>query len=400
VPARLRSVVPSVAAIGLCAGAALAGGLLYADSSALQDSPDALRRALGVEQRITGTADADLFERLAELDPERAKAILEESLELDPRRGSGWIELGLLAEREQDAAGAERALLEAARCDRRYLPAWTLANFYARRGNQAAFWEWAGRAAGMSFDDFPPLLRLAERFEPDPLELLARLGTSSRMEREYLGDLMARRQFNGAQQVAMRLAERHDPGDAPRFATLASRHIEAGNADAALAAWNVFHAPPLDPAQGRMLTDPEFRDPSSGDGFDWIWSRAPCPGVAAAWTPGELRFEFSGAQPEDCALLTQTLPVRAAQRYRLSFEYRSSGPPSGFDWDFDRSEAGGESGLVAADSWRVAERVFGSRGQPGSGVSLARLRFRYRRPPGTVRFQGAISIRGLKWEAR
>jgi Tfp pilus assembly protein PilF len=66
-----------------------------------------------------------------------------------PRSSSAWIDTGLAAEEAGDYAGAERSLLEAARIDRQHLPAWSLANFYFRRGDPASFWPWARRAAAL-----------------------------------------------------------------------------------------------------------------------------------------------------------------------------------------------------------------------------------------------------------
>ena len=57
------------------------------------------------------------------------------------------IELGLLAEAEGDQATATRYLLQAAEADHLFLPRWTLANYYFRRGDTALFWRWAKEAA-------------------------------------------------------------------------------------------------------------------------------------------------------------------------------------------------------------------------------------------------------------
>ena len=92
------------------------------------------------------------------------------AVRLNPRLASAWIYLGLDAEADGDLAEAEQDLLQAARVDRQYLPAWTLANFYFRRGDTVNFWPWAARAASLTFDDYRPLLRLADALETSPRE--------------------------------------------------------------------------------------------------------------------------------------------------------------------------------------------------------------------------------------
>ena len=107
-----------------------------------------------------------------------------------PRSSASWIAEGLAAEEAGDFTRAERALLEAARIDRQYLPAWTLANFYFRRGAAEKFWPWARHAARMAYDDRAPLVRLAYELEPDPHKILDRLGDTRQLQRA-LRDVLA-----------------------------------------------------------------------------------------------------------------------------------------------------------------------------------------------------------------
>src|SRR5262245_6924000 len=87
---------------------------------------------------------------------------LRTAVEQNPRFSGGWIRLGLESERAEKMEQAEEELLRAARIDRRFLPAWTLANFYFRRDNRSEFWKWAHRAAALTYDDYRPLLRLCD----------------------------------------------------------------------------------------------------------------------------------------------------------------------------------------------------------------------------------------------
>lgn len=78
------------------------------------------------------------------------------------KSSNDWIAEGLALEKSGDISSAETALLTAVEQDRRFLPAWTLANFYFRRGRDRDFMEWSRRASVMQYDDARPLLRLLQ----------------------------------------------------------------------------------------------------------------------------------------------------------------------------------------------------------------------------------------------
>jgi tetratricopeptide (TPR) repeat protein len=166
-----------------------------------------------------GVAEARL-----RLNPELAPANqLRSAVSLNPRLAMAWIQLGFDAEAEGNLAEAEIDLLRAARVDRQYVPAWTLANFYFRRGDAANFWPWARKAAARTFDDYRPLLRLADVLEPSPREVATRLGNSPPLLRAYMDVLIGARRLDAAQEIASLLAARQDPADQARLADLADR---------------------------------------------------------------------------------------------------------------------------------------------------------------------------------
>ena len=148
---------------------------------------------------------------------------LSAAVRMNPRLSSAWIQLGLEAESTGNVAEAEADLLQAARVDHLYLPAWTLANFYFRRGDPERFWPWARRAASLTFDDYRPLLRLAGVFESSPQEVAGRLGSDAPLLRAYLDLLIAAQRLDAAQPIARLLAARHDPSDRARLADFADR---------------------------------------------------------------------------------------------------------------------------------------------------------------------------------
>ncbi len=129
-------------------------------------------------------------------------AQLRRELDENPRFSSAWITLGIEAERAGDPAGAEAMLLEAARVDHQFLPAWTLTNFYFRRGDPSSFWPWAKRAAALTFDDYRPLLQLCDRLNPHPAEVIERLTGGPLLMRAYIDLLIGEHRQSEAEAVS------------------------------------------------------------------------------------------------------------------------------------------------------------------------------------------------------
>jgi len=146
---------------------------------------------------------------------------------LNPRLATAWIQLGLDDEAEGNLAAAEIELLRAARVDHQYIPAWTLTNFYFRRGDAVNFWLWARKAAARTFDDYRPLLRLADVLEPSPREVATRLGSKPPLLRAYMDVLIGAGRLDAAQEIATLLISHHDRSDDARLADLADRRRRA-----------------------------------------------------------------------------------------------------------------------------------------------------------------------------
>ncbi len=311
-----------------------------------------------------------------------------ESKDVDPLPGEASIERGLAAERAGRFEEAERELLEGARLDHQYLPAWTLANYYFRRGQSGSFWPWAARSAALSHGDLGPLLKLSEGMASDPAAALERLQGSPRVERAYLDFLIGEDRLDAAQAVGRRMLARHSPEETPRLLDLVNRQIRAGHGADALEIWNgLGRFPRLDPAAGRLLTNGDLSTEPGGEGFDW---RLPAvEGLTTRWRASRIEFAFSGSQPEACTLLEQALPSgRTGKRYRLIFEYSASGMPrpSGVHWMLDREEG---PALEASEGWRTGEWIV-------TLHALTHLRLVYRREPGTVRAEGRVELRSLR----
>jgi tetratricopeptide (TPR) repeat protein len=347
-------------ALALAALAASAGA--WAEWRARGESPEALRAAVQLQSSpwLARAVDAAWIDRLAP-GPGDDPATLRQALAARPRWSGAWVRLGLAEERDGRIQAAEQALLEAGRIDRQLAPAWALANFYFRRGDRERFWRWAPQAASRVYDDYRPLLRLADVFEPSPRRLLERLNGGAPLARAYLDFLIAAQRLGDAHQAAVALAAAGDPADDARLADAVSRHIAAGDAARALELWNL-RFPRLDPERGPVLANPGPARQPTGQGFDW---RMPeCAGASGAWRAGEVRFEI-GAGPE-CPLIEQLVPVRRGARYRLRFAYAASA--AGLRWRLHRAAS---PELSLRETWSAAEFIL----DPAAAdrIALARL---------------------------
>jgi hypothetical protein len=170
----------------------------------------------------------------SEPDRSRRRDLLRDAVAANGRSSEARIYLGLdleQGETHRDLAAAEEALLEAARLDRQHLPSWTLANFYFRQGRVEEFWRWAARAGNLTYDDYRPLMTLADRMEPDGARLLNRLHGNHRLTRTYLDFAIGQHRMETAQQAARALLRFRDPADRDRVLGLAERQSASGRED-------------------------------------------------------------------------------------------------------------------------------------------------------------------------
>lgn len=148
------------------------------------------------------------------------EGLLSRAHQVQPRETSVSIQLALQAEKEGDIGVAERLLLQAAALDHQFLPAWTLTNFYFRRGNLEGFWTWAARSAYLTPHDPRPIVRLAARLESDPAEIAEKLGRRPPVLRGQLDELIGAGRLDAAMTVARILEENRDPADTRRLSSL------------------------------------------------------------------------------------------------------------------------------------------------------------------------------------
>ena len=280
----------------------------------------------------------------------------------NPRSSAVHIDRGLAAEAARDLATAERELLTAAEFDRRYLPAWTLANYYFRRDDRKEFWPWATRAAGLSYDDPTPLLQLADTF--DPGHAPDRLGNSAKFQRAYLDFLIRAERWDDAMPVARAMWT--DADKFPRLRAFTTSLIAANRCVEALEIWN-------------RVADRNPHAPT-GQGFDWKLESNPH--MTSAWRDGAFEFQLDGRE-DDVVTLAERAVILDRRDFAVRYRYATG--VSGLHWALDSQAS---PAVEPSPDWHEVSQMFTPR-SPG----LARLVLFYRRDPGAVPAEGRVQVR-------
>jgi hypothetical protein len=336
--------------------------------------------------------------RLAQLDEQHARELLETSVRLNQYDAQATIELGLRYEADGDYAHAEKLLLQAFAVDHTYLPRWSLANFYLRRGNLPAFWLWAHRAAEMPADDVGALFDLCWRVSPDP-ETIAGTILNDRPEiiHQYLGFLLGKDQLPAAATIASRLIRTGAPEtDSPLLLSTVNRLVAANDANAANALWHELIQKQWVVADTTVPNNANFaRDPQPVS-FDWALSSYS--GLHSWPGPSGLEIEFTGEEPENCIIVEQTVML-APGKYTMEYSYHTTGipPGTGIQWQIVDAKSGSvlaTSRDLSSDTPQQAALFF----SVGPDSSLLRLRLAYHRTLGTTRVSGTLVILSTKIE--
>lgn len=385
-----RAIIAGILVLGIW----YAWNLARADYLFRLNTPESVRAAIRLEPDSW-----EYYMRLALLDDADAQPLLEKAISLDPYNAEADIELALHLEGEGDYRAAEKLLLNAFAVDHTYLPRWSLANFYFRRNNLPAFWEWARSAARMPSDDMGPLFELCWRVSSDPNEIAGKiLNDNPDLVRQYLGFLLAKDQLLAAAAVAHRLNRVGDPEtDNPEMFSVIDRLIAAREGYAARSVWTDLidtHWVVGDPAEP---DNPNFtRDPLPV-GFDWTLSSYS--GLHSWPGPTGLETEFSGFQPEECTIAEQTI-VLPPGNYALEYSYRTSeiAPETGLRWQIvgaDYETIVAESPDLSSETMSLGDAKFSI---PPKG-SLVHLRLQYRRRLGTSRISGTLVVSSVRIHA-
>lgn len=353
--------------------------LARADAAFRQRTPAEVARAIDLEPE-NGEYLAALALQ-AEYSGQDATQLLEEAARLNPRSSAPRIRLGLAAELRGDTNTAERWLKEAFSIDRQFETRWTLANFYFRQGNPGEFWTWMKSALEMSYGDRVAAFDLCWQASNDANEILIRAIPGRReVVASYLVYVLSHHRQPAIAGAAGRLAEIRAPGDLQLLYAAADALLDGGQTSQAADLWQALGNP-----RPQGITHPDFEQPRSGHGFDWILAEISGVTHVALEAPGR-RIRFSGQQPESCDLLREVVAgLHPGAAYTLHWESRTQGmaSPTGLTWRI----AGRTGEVEASEDWSAGKMVF----TPDSDHAV--LVLAYRRPQGQVRTEGSVDLR-------
>jgi hypothetical protein len=356
--------------------------------------------AEGVRAAIRVEPDAwPYYVRLSQLDRDDARELLQRAVSLDPFDAPADIDLGLSAEADGDFPSAEKYFKNAFAVDNTWLPRWSLANYYLRRGNLPEFWAWAGRAAQMHPEDVGQLFQICWRVEPDPASIEARIvGSDPELARHFFAFLLDRNQVSPAAQLAPRILQSGNRElDLPPLLHAVDRLIGGGHATAASTLWRQMMDRNWIQADANLPYNGDFAREPLPVSFDW--SITALNGVHS-WTGFDgLETELTGSQPENCSIADQVVPLMPGA-YHLLYSYRTRGilPGSGLRWQLLNVATGSpvaQSADLSSDSLKSDD--FGFIIPPIQ--SLYRLRLVYVRTPGTTRVSGTLVTASVRLQA-
>ncbi|MGA7415809.1 MAG: hypothetical protein WBW33_35385, partial [Bryobacteraceae bacterium] len=356
---------------------------------------------------------------LAALQPEHSSALLRRALTLNECDARSWVQLGLDAEFQLgDLALAEQSYHRAAEVNHMFYPASNLANFYYRYQRRNEFFEWAHRALLMAYDD-PTLLfveiwslsddpRFNQRLLPERVRVILA---------PYVSFLMQTNRLDAVEGLLSRLLKRmtidrydkeqpyaasfnHDYHEL--FGLSLDRLLAANRYQAAQRLWKELMEAnwlqtPL-PTSAVPLTNGDFRRPTFGHGFDWVFLPVEHVSVEQIPVSSRLRISFDGKEPEASRLLQQFVVLEPNQRYRLTWTAESDriAKDSGFQWRLlPVSEKGPAetSDLVSPDLLGLTDTGTWDFTAPAQPLNL--LVLDYARRSGTVRPEGELSLSGV-----
>lgn len=333
--------------------------------------------------------------RLAQLDQGDSQNLLATALHLNRFNAEADIEMGLQYEANGDFARAEHSYLQAYAVDHTYLPRWTLANYYFRRGNMPAFWTWARSAASVPSDNIGMLFALCWRASPDARQITAAIANDKpKFLRQYVSFLETKDQPGELAAIASRLVLQGDPiGNRPTLLSAVNTLVADNDANAALSLWHVLMEHHWVVADATVPNNANFARAPLPVSFDWSLPQAS--GLDSWAGQSGLDVEFSGSEPESCAIAEQTIALKPGN-YTLGYTYETINIASGTGIQWQIVDTRSQSILatssdLSSDELEDATLKF----SVPQGVSLLRLRLIYQRALGTSHIAGTLLLRSV-----
>lgn len=331
-----------------------------------------------------------LAQRLEE-DGQPSLAAWRRAIAVNPRRDLSLTQAAIAAELAGDTAGAERLLLQAEEFNHLWLPRWSLANFYARRGRPRETFRWARAALERSYGDPGALFVLCRQAGASEGQMLGEiLPAAPTTLSAYVYFLIRQNEPDGLELAALaylRAARQTGVDPLETGAAAVTALIRAGQAEPALRLWAKL---PL-PYPVETLTNPALRPPLRPAAFDWQIPAVPGVETLRGVPDKGIKFTFSGQQPELAELLAQDLYLPGSGPWTLRFEYQTLGfthSKSGLRWTLAGTGEG--PALALSDEWQSAAATWTV--TPG----LHRLALVLGRETGQPRIEGELRLRGLQ----
>ncbi|MDX2180553.1 MAG: hypothetical protein SFV18_13235 [Bryobacteraceae bacterium] len=326
---------------------------------------------------------------------------------LDPRNPRVLIPAGINAELRGDLLQAKGFFEQAERYNRTWLPRWTLANYYARRGDRARTVEHLRaafeRSYGATYAAFQlavdvgvPVVDIPRLLLPDSANAHAQFVyfLSDKPVTGETATWIARSAVRYAE-LSAALAGR-DP--APVLHAV-NRLLQSGFGSLAREAWNKGCERGLiasTPANETPIVNGDFERAFLSTGFDWFMP--PQLGVDSLHHPGPgtVKFTFSGSQQPDLEMLSQTVVLPPGKGWRVKYEFqtREIDPrQAAFVWTLDGVEMPAGRPL-SSEVWMEGSFEIAAPDRE----RVARLQLRYTRPVGATRPEGQLWIRRIRAE--
>ena len=374
----------------------------YSERLYYRYTPDSIRAAIRVEPDCWWC-----YIPLAQKDEPHAEELLRSSLRLNRYNSDAAIDLGLRYEADGEIQPAESLLLQAFDVDRTYAPRWSLANFYFRRDNFPAFWNWVRRATEMPAEDLGALFELCWRASPDGKTIEANIDEENPdVDRQFIRFLISKDQPAFAVHPALKfitIVSRERDGewmgdlDQALLFNVVDKLIAFNDAPDANTLWRGLVRNHWIVADTSVPNNPQFaRDPLPAK-FDWNFPSAP--GLHSWPGPAGLETEFGGQEGENSMIAEQIVSLSPGN-YRLESSYRtqSIAPGTGIRWEISdpkSDEVLATSPSLASDLPTRVNLSFSVK----PDTPFLRLRLAYRREPGTTRVAGTLVVTSIKIES-
>ena len=326
-----------------------------------------------------------------------ALADWQRAIDLNPRRDLSLTQAAIAAEFAGDLARAERLLEQAERYNHLWLPRWSLAGFYARRGDWPRVLAWARPALERAYNDRTPLFRLCREAGASEEAMLNRILPDDPANRAaFLDFVVAEGPSESIEPAAARLIETRSRGHLASALRAIETLAAASRPRAAVRLWNQLAGAGLIPYPAHRadapLTNPGLLPPLQPPALDWQIAAVAGVESRRGVPTGGIKFTFSGRQEESAELLAQSVYLPRGSAWRLDFEYQTRGvspAQSGLYWALQ--PAGDGPALATVDDWQTGHACW----PMTEGDGLHRLSFHFRRPSGQTRIEGEVWLRGL-----